>query len=140
MTTGGRKLSTLLAAFIMLLITTTSTTARAGISYDFVIDNLGYIINGDGNTVTLAGYDNSNELVGELIIPATVTNNNITYSVTSIGEYAFEYCTSLTSVTIPKGVTSIGQYAFTNCKRLTSVTIPKGVTAIGNNAFYTSHL
>ena len=57
-------------------------------------------------------------------------------SVTSIGNYAFAYCTGLTSVTIPDSVTSIGSYAFYSCSGLTSVTIPNSVTSIGNNAFY----
>ena len=42
-------------------------------------------------------------------------------SVTSIGEYAFEYCDSLTSVTIGNGVTSIGFEAFYSCDSLTSI-------------------
>ena len=72
---------------------------------------------------------------GDLVIPATVTHNNVTYNVTSIGDDAFRECTSLTSVTIPDGVTSIGQYAFYHCYRLTSITIPNGVTSISNNVF-----
>ena len=56
--------------------------------------------------------------------------------VTSIGEYAFYYCTKLTSVTIPDSVTSIGYSAFEDCTSLTSVTIPDSVTSIGNYAFY----
>ena len=56
--------------------------------------------------------------------------------VTSIGDYAFYNCTSLTSVTIPDGVTSIGDYAFYNCTSLTSITIPDAVTSIGDSAFY----
>ena len=56
-------------------------------------------------------------------------------SVTSIGEYAFYNCTSLTSVAIPDSVTSIGDDAFSNCKSLTSVTIPDSVTSIGDAAF-----
>lgn len=72
---------------------------------------------------------------GDLVIPATVTHNNVTYNVTSIGDDAFRECTSLTSVTIPDGVTSIGQYAFYQCTRLTSITIPNGVTSISNNVF-----
>ncbi|MGN0823756.1 MAG: leucine-rich repeat domain-containing protein [Candidatus Coproplasma sp.] len=55
---------------------------------------------------------------------------------TSISDYAFDGCSSLTSVTIPDGVTSIGKDAFYNCSSLTSVTIPDGVTSIGNYAFY----
>ena len=57
-------------------------------------------------------------------------------SVTSIGNYAFRYCDSLTSVTIPDSVTSIGEDAFARCTSLTSVTIPDGVTSIGSYAFY----
>lgn len=42
-------------------------------------------------------------------------------NVTSIGDYAFHYCTSLASVTIPASVTSIGKYAFLVCTSLTSL-------------------
>ena len=52
-------------------------------------------------------------------------------SVTSIGNYAFRYCYSLTSVTIPDSVTSIRDFAFDSCFSLTSVTIPDSVTSIG---------
>ena len=55
--------------------------------------------------------------------------------VTTIGEYAFYCCHSLTSVTIPDGVTEIGWYAFLYCSSLTSITIPDSVTKIGNSAF-----
>ena len=56
-------------------------------------------------------------------------------SVTSIGDWAFTSCTSLTSVTIPASVTSIGHYAFSGCTSLTSVIIPDSVTSIGSSAF-----
>ena len=59
----------------------------------------------------------------------------IGYGVTSIGNYAFEDCTSLTSVTIPDSVTGIGNMAFEDCTSLASVTIPDSVTSIGNSAF-----
>ena len=73
---------------------------------------------------------------GSIEIPASVTYNEVNYSVTSIGEWAFSYCSGLTSVTIPNSVTSIGDYAFYQCRGLTSVTIPNSVTSIGSAAFY----
>ena len=71
----------------------------------------------------------------DITIPESVKNNGITYSVTSIGEGAFSYCSGLTSIEIPNSVTSIGDYAFQNCSGLTSVTIGNSVTSIGNMAF-----
>ena len=56
-------------------------------------------------------------------------------SVTSIGDYAFSVCSSLTSITIPNSVTSIGDDAFYGCSGLTSVTIGNGVRSIGEYAF-----
>ena len=56
-------------------------------------------------------------------------------SVTSIGDRAFSWCTSLQSVTIPDSVTSIGDRAFWGCESLHSVTIPDSLTSIGDCAF-----
>lgn len=96
---------------------------------------------------------------GDLIIPSSVTYNGTTYSVTEIGQSAFDGCSGLTSVTIPNTVTKvcinaflgcsglvsialgstvsqIGQHAFEHCNSLTSVTIPNSVTFIDNFAFH----
>ena len=61
---------------------------------------------------------------------------NIPSSVTSIGEYAFQYCSSLTSINIPSSVTSIEACAFSGCSALTSINIPSSVTSIVGGAFY----
>ena len=55
--------------------------------------------------------------------------------VTSIGDYAFNRCTGMTSIEIPNSVTSIGNNAFKDCSSLTSITIPNRVTSVGFNAF-----
>ena len=52
-----------------------------------------------------------------------------------IGGYAFNYCTSLKSVTIPNSVTSIKAGTFQYCRSLESVTIPDSVTSIGLGVF-----
>ena len=69
-------------------------------------------------------------------IPASVTYNDKTYNVISIGQEAFVECSGLTSVTIPNSVTSIGSLAFYDCGSMISVSIPNSVTNIGRSAFY----
>ena len=66
---------------------------------------------------------------------SSLTSITIPDSVTSIGDNAFQDCSSLSSITIPDSVTSIGSSAFQNCSGLTSITIPGSVTSIGNGAF-----
>ena len=64
------------------------------------------------------------------------TSITLPASVTSIGDYAFAQCYSLTTITIPDGVTTIGQYAFQSCDAVTTVTIGSRVSTIGSGAFY----
>ena len=80
------------------------------------------------NTLTITGYSGPPWWA---TIPGTI--NGLTVS--SIGDYAFWACTSLTGVTIPNSITSIGGLAFYDCMRLTSITIPNSVTSIGKSAF-----
>ena len=106
-------------------------------AYDFEVGGIYYnITNSSAKEVEVTAksshYDD--RYSGSVVIPATVTYNKTTYKVTSIGEKAFNWCSDLTSVTIPESVASIGENAF-SMSGLTTVTIPKSVTSIGASAF-----
>lgn len=75
-----------------------------------------------------------NRYVGDIVIPATVTYNDTTYTVDEISSYAFRGCTNLTSVTIPNTVEYISG-AFENCTNLKSVNLPPNITKIGYHTF-----
>ncbi len=124
--------------------------------YDFEKDGIYYIIRGTNVTVTYQN-DSLYSYGGNMVIPSTVTYLGTTYTVTSIGNWAFAYgriqsiiipnsvtnigddafhgCLSLTSVNIGSGVTSIGKGAFLACSRLISIIIPNGVTSIRDETF-----
>ena len=80
-------------------------------------------------------YYNYNMPIGAMEIPNIVTYNDVEYAVTTISNYAFIGCSSLSSVTIPESVTSIGDNAFAKCDGLTAITIHNSVTTIGKSAF-----
>ncbi len=110
-------------------------------AYDFQASNgVCYNVTSSILPYTVEVTTNSNQYVdirysGDITIPSSVSNNGITYSVTSIGNSVFYYCPDLTSVTLPNTLTSIGGWAFTGCYKLTTVTIPSSVTSIGDWVF-----
>ena len=123
----GKKLI-LLLAFLLFM-------PQAMLAYDFSQDGLAYdILSEEDKTCEVAGCT-SRPSPSVVVIPSTVVNNGTTYTVTSIGEWAFSGCSSLTAVEIPNSVTSIGESAFYGCSSLTSVEIPNSVTSIGSSAF-----
>lgn len=155
------KIKSTLLFLLALLLCLAHTYAFA---HDFEVDGIyyNYLYNEDKTVaVTFQGdnYDSySDEYSGNVVIPASVTYNGTTYSVTSIGKdafhecgtlmriefpssitsigsCAFRYCDLLESIVIPNSVTSIGGYAFGNCTDLTSIEIPNSVTSIGSGAF-----
>ena len=73
---------------------------------------------------------------GDYYYDDNLFNNKVYTSNDEIGEYAFAYCSGLTSLTLPVGITSIGEFAFSGCSGLTSLTLPDGITSIGEYAFY----
>ena len=143
-----------LLSLLVALLTTLSTHA-----YDFQSGDLYYnITSGTTVEVTYQEYWSESNYQGltTATIPETVTNNDTTYSVISIGGLAFYGCSSLTTITIPNSVTSIGVWAFYGCtslpvvdnlryadtylveavdKSLSTYTIKEGTKWIGLGAF-----
>jgi len=82
----------------------------------------------NNGSITITRYTGSS---GTVTIPATIG----TLTVTSIGDFAFAYCASVTNVIIPDTVTNIGEIAFSSCTGLSHVNIPASVTSIGEIPF-----
>jgi hypothetical protein len=115
---------------------------------DFVTmrDNMPVLANIDMGSATISAYGTNlaNQIPEWAFFNSSnrVSATNLTSivmptSITSIGRYAFYFCTGLTGkLTIPNSVKSIGDYAFSTCQGLTgSLTIPNSVTSIGEGAF-----
>ena len=134
----GKPLCRVMMAVAIMLL---SLQAMAyDFSYTYQGKTLYYkILAGSTNTLAVTYYSetaaSNNHVSGDVVIPSSVEHNNVTYSVTSIGDSAFYDCSDLTSISIPNSVTSIGSSAFRECSGLTSVSIPNSVTSIGNIAF-----
>jgi hypothetical protein len=111
-------MSIILSVLSIIPITTNAVTCG-----DYEYDLL------DNGTVEITKYYGSTSVL-------TISNSLHGKLVTSIGESAFEDCTTLTSVEIPDSVTSIGKDAFSRCKSLKSLTIPNSVKKISNYAFF----
>ena len=95
------------------------------------------VATGNQNYISVNGVLYNKDKTTVICYPAGKKDKSYTIinGVTYIGEHAFEYCTSLTSITIPSGVMGIGDWAFLGCSNLTSITIPNGMTCIGYRAF-----
>lgn len=95
-------------------------------NYEFEVDGIYYILEGDEACVTFQKYESGMHLSdyhNDVIIPPQVTYQGVTYPVTIIDYYAFNYCIGLTSITIPESITTIRDNAFWLCTGLTRVNI-----------------
>ena len=110
-------------------------------AHDAEVDGIFYNLDARNMTATVTfkgddcfSYDG--EYAGDVVIPETVTFEDLTYSVTSLGDQCFWACSGLTSITIPNSVTSLGIFCFYDCSGLTSITIPNSVTSLGDECFW----
>ena len=124
-----------------LLVAIALLIAPIASAYDFEVDGIYYNKLSDGKSVEVTYYYLDEDWIpvnpysGSVTIPSQVAKDGITYTVSAIGNSAFESCGDLTYVSIPNTVTSIGWDAFYCCTSLTSVSIPNSVTSIGVRAF-----
>lgn len=86
--------------------------------------------NGTSSYCVMGSTDNSDRVYCDMLQEVYVGKN-----VTSIKDYAFNSCMSLTSIAIPDGVTSIEAYAFQKCYSFASIVVPESITSIRDNAF-----
>ena len=101
---------------------------KNGFAFEIVKEEFEYKVLKDG-TAEITKYNGKG---GAVTIPSTIGGKKVT----SIGDYVFNWCTSVESITIPKSVKSLGAGAFAFCEKLKSLTIPSSVTSIGMDAFY----
>ena len=136
-----KKIISLLLSLAMLLTITSglNLTAYAAVETGSCGDNVTYSLDTSTGVLTISGTGKMTDYHDYDSTPfykdTKIKVITIDFGVTSIGDYAFNLCTSLTSVTIPNSVTSIGYEAFDYCESLTSITIPNSVTSIGDYAF-----
>ena len=122
-------------AFIIAAVTALSALVAVPVGAYELSGDWGYSVNYDGTTATIHRYYGSATQVN---IPSTIEGYTVTglsYWYDSGFNRGVFYNKSVMSVTIPDSVTSIKQYAFHDCASLTSVAIPDSVTSIGKSAF-----
>lgn len=100
---------------------TTATGASKGLVYK---------VNSDGTSCTIIGIGTCKDT--EIFVPKKIGS----YTVTVIGEKAFENCTNMTRINLPDTIKEIGNRAFYGCTGLTDFTIPKNVKTFGTQIFY----
>ncbi len=90
------------------------------------IDGIFYHFNSTTKTAEVARWAHGLKYTGDVVIPSTVTRNEVEYSVTSIEANAFANCSELISVTIPNSVTTLGKNLFNGCTNLASIVVEEG--------------
>lgn len=132
-----KRIGSLLLALCMLM-TMLPVQVAAAVDGTFTDNGLEYkVLTEDGDaktgTVALTGYEGSKPS-GSFTVTDAVYNGGITYTVTEIGDGAFEYC-DFVNLTIPDSVEDIGDEAFADCEELASLSLGSSVRTIGESAF-----
>jgi len=126
-----------LLSLCLLLLTAIAGWAET----EFTVGNFKYTVTDDVNHYVSVAKNPDNLPSGAVVIPSSVTYETVTYTVTSIGDFAFYGCSSLASFSVPASVTTIGSDAFYTCS-IPTFTFEESNTAITCNAVIpcTDHL
>ena len=108
----GKKIMKKYTALMITLILSVFFSIDAS-AYDVKVDGIYYNLIPNGNVAEVT--NGANKYEGDITIPSSIKVNDTEYSVTSVGNSAFEDCINLISITIPNSVTSIGGFAFPIC-------------------------
>lgn len=121
---------------LLMLVCAHGTTVAQNVGDTFIAGKLKYSILNE-HEVEVVRHIDEGYATGDVIIPETVeaAKWNRKYTITSIGNGAFKFCSNLSSINIPNSVTTIGSDAFSECYYLPSITIGNSVTTIGDGAF-----
>lgn len=103
-----------------------------GIYYNFDVENKTATVTNNGSDDPEPWFNPSYS--GDVVIPATVNYESMTFEVLTIGQYAFDYAHEVTSIDIPEGVVRIEAEAFGDCG-FNSITLPTSIQSIGSRAF-----
>ena len=141
MTKIERKLAVLLLAVAMIVIFVpvagtqmvyAASSGTCGNNVTWTLDNGILTISGSGPMTDFLNSDGAPWAPSDRY---SVTRIVIGDGVTSIGDYAFAYCTQMTSISMGKDIKTIGKYAFYQCYQMYEITLPEGLESIRDNAF-----
>lgn len=126
----------------LLTLTIILSSILSSLAYDCEVDGIYYNLNKVDKTASVTYEKEKKESYKEssITIPQEITYKKNKYKVTSIGEYAFYDCSSLSAIALPNSVTAIGDCAFLFCSSLSTIPLPNSLTTIGNFAFSYSSL
>ncbi|MGN1264130.1 MAG: leucine-rich repeat protein, partial [Prevotella sp.] len=99
----------------------------------FTIDNVTYCTNKDKETVSVTS-SSSGSYSGDIVIPESVTYNDVTYPVTNIQSDIFKF-SDITTISIPSTIKELESGTFTYCYKLTKAVLPNNMTTIPNEFF-----
>lgn len=119
--------------FTVLAVGAAAMSFQSAFAQSFTVDGINYeVISAEDKTVQIVKKTPAYE--GDIVIPATVSDEGVEYTVTEVGASAFEGARYLTSVKLPDGIVKFNKYAFYNCAKLTTLNLPAELVSMESYA------